>query len=400
MSSGIEERALDIDVEVQERVPGVGYSQSSDPAVAASEAIASATAQQPVRAGDLVIVLVTADLDPDEFHAAAVQAAAPAAVVGCTSHGSFCDVSQVPAGAVAAFLPADNASFGICHVDVDSDIAGAARRAAELARERAGEELEHSVLLMLADGKISDQRETARGAYEVTSALIPFVGGVAGDDMSRNGVRTFGEGRVLRDGIVSVWITSERQMAFSVDHGWRPVGKPMLVTRADRCVVHELDGRPAYETFVAGPGAPLNESAATFNERALARPVGLPNAQGRYEARQVLDVHEDGSLEFTTAIPEQTVMQVMTGDSDSLLRGAGAAAATVARDLDAPIRLALVFSCAARVALLGHRVAEEAELISKELGGAPIAGFFTFGEFARLKGSSGVHNSSVAILAL
>ncbi len=143
--------------------------------------------------------------------------------------------------------------------------------------------------------------------------------------MSRNGVRTFGEGRVLRDGIVSVWITSERQMAFSVDHGWRPVGKPMLVTRADRCVVHELDGRPAYETFVSGPGAPLNQSAETFNERALARPVGLPNAQGRYEARQVLDVHEDGSLEFTTAIPEQTVMQVMTGDSDSLLRGAGAA---------------------------------------------------------------------------
>ncbi len=171
MSSGIEERALDIEVEVQERVPGVGYSQSSDPAVAASEAIASATAQQPVRAGDLVIVLVTADLDPDEFHAAAVQAAAPGAVVGCTSHGSFCDVSQVPAGAVAAFLPADNASFGICHVDVDTDIAGAARRAAELARERAGEEREHSVLLMLADGKISDQRETARGARTRSRAL-------------------------------------------------------------------------------------------------------------------------------------------------------------------------------------------------------------------------------------
>ncbi|HET7052279.1 MAG TPA: hypothetical protein VFI54_28670, partial [Solirubrobacteraceae bacterium] len=80
MSSGIEERALNSEVDMQERVPGVGYSKSSDPAVAAREAIASATARQPVRAGDLVIVLVTADLDPDEFHAAAVQAAAPAAV--------------------------------------------------------------------------------------------------------------------------------------------------------------------------------------------------------------------------------------------------------------------------------------------------------------------------------
>jgi hypothetical protein len=400
MSSGIEERPVEVEAGVGTRVPGVGYSTSSDPAIAANEAIAEATARQPVREGDLMIVLVTADLDPDEFHAAALQAAAPASVVGCTSHGSFCDESQVTAGAVAAFVPGDDASFGICHVDVDSDIAGAARRGAEFARERAGAEREHSVLLMFADGKISDQRETARGAYEVTSALTPFVGGVAGDDMSRNGVRTFGEGRVVRDGIVSVWITSNRQMAFSVDHGWRPVGKPMLVTRADGCVVNELDGRPAFETFISGPGAPLNEDAEIFNEKALARPVGLPNAQGRYEARQVLDVHDDGSLEFTTAIPEQTVMQVMTGDSDSLLRGAGSAAASVARELEEPVRLALVFSCAARVALLGDRVGEEAQLISKELGGAPIAGFFTFGEFARLKGSSGVHNSSVAILAL
>ena len=43
-------------------------------------------------------------------------------------------------GCVAALLRADESSFGVCHVERDDDdIAGSARRAAETARERAGD---------------------------------------------------------------------------------------------------------------------------------------------------------------------------------------------------------------------------------------------------------------------
>ena len=45
-------------------------------------------------------------------------------------------------------------------------------------------------------------------------------------------------------------------------------------------------------------------------------------------------------------------------------------------------------------------MAEEVELVSAALGGAPAGGFYTFGEFARVNGSTGIHNSSVAIIAL
>jgi len=59
-----------------------------------------------------------------------------------------------------------------------------------------------------------------------------------------------------------------------------------------------------------------------------------------------------------------------------------------------------VFSCGSRVPLLGERIRDEVVAISSELDGAPVCGFYTFGEFARTTGSSGVHNSSVAVLAL
>ena len=38
--------------------------------------------------------------------------------------------------------------------------------------------------------------------------------------------------------------------------------------------------------------------------------------------------------------------------------------------------------------------------ICSGIEGVSVCGFYTFGEFARTTGSSGVHNSSVAILAL
>ena len=50
--------------------------------------------------------------------------------------------------------------------------------------------------------------------------------------------------------------------------------------------------------------------------------------------------------------------------------------------------------------LLGDRVREEVEAISSALDGVPVCGFYTYGEFARTTGSTGVHNSSVAVLAL
>jgi hypothetical protein len=45
-------------------------------------------------------------------------------------------------------------------------------------------------------------------------------------------------------------------------------------------------------------------------------------------------------------------------------------------------------------------VREEVEAVSSALNGVPVCGFYTYGEFARTTGSSGVHNSSVAVLVL
>ena len=366
------------------------------------EAVSAALAgRQPV-AGDLVLLFASAEYDVPRLYRAAVAAAAPAAVVGCTSSGGFTHDEQVPNGCVAGFLRADESSVGISHLARnDGDVAGSARRAAEQARERAGDRHPHSVLLLLTDGLTPDQREIARGAYEVTTALVSFVGGVAGDDLKWEETFTFGDGRVLSNGILAVWINSVRPMGVSVDHGWRPAGKPMLVTRAEGTIVYELDGTPALDAYLAEQGDKLAGADPAFFHQVMESPVGLSNARGRYDVRQLHAYLPDGGgINLNVGVPEQSILQVMSTDQDALIEGAHRAAQDAVRALTGTPRLVLVFSCGSRVPLLGDRIRDEVVAISSVLDGAPVCGFYTYGEFARTPGSSGVHNSSVSILAI
>jgi len=295
----------------------------------------------------------------------------------------------------------DHTRFGIRHVDrADDDIGELARAAADAARERAGEEREHSVLLLLCDGLTPDHLAMARGAYEATSALVPLVGGAAGDDLHWRETYTLGEGRVSGRGLVAVWVTSDRPLAVSVGHGWRTFGKPMLITRAEGAVIHELDGQPALDVYLSERGAALKEDGRSFGEKCMERPIGIPNAMGGHDLRQVHEVTPEGGLVLTTAVPEQTVIQVMATDADALLDGARQAAADALAELDGPPQVAVVFSCCTRAPLLGDRIGEEVAAIAQTLGDVPAAGFYTCGEFGRVTGSMGIHNSSVALLCM
>jgi hypothetical protein len=373
-----------------------------DPGAAGRDAVVKALGARVPAAGDLLVMFVSADQDLSAVVRAAQSEAAPAHVVGCTSTGGFTESALVASGCVAALLPGEERSFGVCHAKRDgADIAGSARIAAQTARDRAGDRYPHSVLLLLADGLTPDQREIARGAYEVTTAKVPFVGGVAADDLQWERTFTFGEDRILADGLLAVWINSASPIGVGVDHGWRPIGRPMLVTRAAGTVVYELDGKPALEAYLAEQGEGLDAGVPDFFLKVMHSPVGCPNGRGRYDVRQLhAYLPEGGGINFNAGVSEQSILQVMTGDSHTFIVGARRASEKAMAIRGRPANLALVFSCGSRIPLLGDRAIEEVEAIAAGLGSATVCGFYTFGEFARTTGSSGFHNSSVAVLAL
>ncbi|KUL39657.1 FIST signal transduction protein [Actinoplanes awajinensis] len=385
---------------------GHGSSQAAD-AEAATACVQEALGGRTPTAADLVLVFPTIDYDPHQFFAAAQRAAGDAQVVGCTSFRSFTSTANLQRGAVAVHLPAGGLSFGIAlHDEIGRDVLGAAQAVTAVARDRAGPDAGHPVLLMLSDGFAGDQRAVVRGAYTVAGATVPIIGGAAAENLSMTQTFQYAEGRVATNGLIAVWINSPRPLGIGVEHGWHAIGDPMIVTRAKRNIIHELDGRPAVEMYLSQRGTDLPPGVREglwdrpFARAALGHPLGLADALGRFAGRHILDRTPDGGLAMFGHVTEQSVVQVMAGDHGDLLDAAARSGADAAAQLGRPARGALVFSCAGRVHPLGEHIEAEAVAVQAGTGGAPIAGFFTYGEFARVTGSTGFHNATVVTLAL
>jgi hypothetical protein len=262
----------------------------------------------------------------------------------------------------------------------------------------------HSVVLLLTDGLGGDQMEVVRGAYGVVGAEIPLVGGCAGDDLKMKGTYQLFRHRVLRDSVVAAVVSSDAPIGIGVQHGWRRVGEPMLVTSSTGNRVQSLDDQPALDVYLKRLGAPaaVHDDADAFTRFALTHPLGISRRSGE-EVRFVAGAgFDDRSLNCIASVPQGGLAWIMEGDEDSVLEATDQACAEAIAGLDGEPPLGLVaFDCIARRGVLGDvGIAREIERIASFAGGAPVAGFYTYGEIARTSGMRGFHNQTLVVLAL
>jgi hypothetical protein len=263
---------------------------------------------------------------------------------------------------------------------------------------------EHQLLLVLSDGLGGDQQEIVRGAYSVLGASVPLVGGCAGDDLRMERTSQLHGGEVLHGSVVAAAIGSDAPLGIGVEHGWRRVGEPMLVTDSDGTCVRTLDDEPALDVYLRRLNAPAeaHTDPAAFTRFALTHPLGLSRRSGE-EVRMVAEADfETRTLTCIASVPRGGLAWIMEGDEDSVL-GATDAACLAALDGLAghpPVGL-LAFDCIARRGVLGEPgIVREVERIATHAGDAPVSGFYTYGEIARSSAAGGFHNQTLVVLAV
>ena len=258
---------------------------------------------------------------------------------------------------------------------------------------------------MLTDGLAGDQQEIVRGAYSVAGAGIPLVGGCAGDDLKMNSTMQIHDGELMTDAVVAAAINSTGPLGIGVRHGWRRSGKPMLVTASDGNQVHELDGQPALDVYLdrAGAAPAVRQGVQEFTRFAQTRPLGLNNRRGEERVRFVGGADfESRTLQCIAEVPQGALAWIMEGDDASVLAATDSACedALSALGAEPPLGL-LAFDCIARRSVLGEDgIRAEIERVAANGSGAPVAGFYTYGEIARTHGISAFHNQTLVVLAV
>jgi hypothetical protein len=209
--------------------------------------------------------------------------------------------------------------------------------------------------------------------------------------------------RVLGNSVVGAAIGSQSPIGIGVDHGWRAVGEPMVVTASDGNRVLALDDQPALSAYVKRLGAPaaVHNDPEAFTHFAMTHPLGL-SRRGGDEVRYVAGGDfRDGSLNCIAAVPQGSMVRIMEGDSRSVLGATNVACENALAGLDGrpPIGM-LAFDCIARKGVLGDAgIVAEVDRIASYAAGAPVAGFYTYGEFARTRGLNGFHNQTLVVVA-
>ncbi|HEV2368484.1 MAG TPA: FIST C-terminal domain-containing protein, partial [Acidimicrobiales bacterium] len=230
------------------------------------------------------------------------------------------------------------------------------------------------------------------------------VGGCAGDDLRMQRTRQIHAGRVMTDAVVVAAIGSDAPMGIGVRHGWRKVGQPLVVTRVSGTRVKALDDRPALDVYLErlSPPAEAHHDRAAFTHFAQTHPLAVERRNGE-AIRYVADCDfEKRELVCIAEVPEGGLAHLMEGDVDSVLSATEGACRDAMDQLggSGPIGI-LAFDCIARRGVLGEEgLNQEVLRLAASSHGAPLAGFYTYGEFARTQGVSGFHNQTLVVLAL
>ena len=74
---------------------------------------------------------------------------------------------------------------------------------------------------------------------------VKVLGGMASGGWNPGQNRLFFGGKALEQGAVAVWLDGPIAVRSIVSQGCRPIGRPFIVTKVNRNVIHELSGEPA-----------------------------------------------------------------------------------------------------------------------------------------------------------
>lgn len=380
---------------------GVGRSLNRDPASAAQIAVMQAVSGR----ADLQLIVAFCSLDYDlrALSRALTEAAAGATVIGCTTAGEITDIGPSDATVVVTAFGGPGFTiepFVVENIGADMRMAG---------REAAGQiglfhDRRHRVLLTLTDALAGDQQELIRGLYDTLGPGTPVVGGCAGDDLKMQATYQFIGDRLMTNAIVGAAIGSDAPFGVGVRHGWESVGRPMLVTRSTPTEVLQIDGRPALDVYLDELDAPTDARTDNdaFTRFALEHPLGIARRADEPCARFIASADFAArSLHTIAVVPEGSYVWPMRGDTTSVADATDLACRTAVTGLDGPPIGLLVFDCVGRRQVLGSAgIRDEIDRIAKYSGGAPVAGFYTYGEIGRTTGMDGFHNETMVVLAV
>lgn len=220
-----------------------------------------------------------------------------------------------------------------------------------------------------------------------------FGGGAFNPDMDDDTAFVFSKGNgFLEHGIVFLLLGGPDFHAYSTFiSGWKPLKRKFTVTKADREILYELDGKPAMDVYRRFLNINRNDR---FFSNTLEFPLFLQHGDVDI-LRCPLAVNDDDSLVMSSDMQEEAVVRLAYGDPETILASIREDGQKIA---DFRPEVIQTFSCAARKAFWGDDNISDETILFNSI--APTTGFYTHGEFLRMRGDMLNFNVTLVLVAM
>ncbi|HEX9510788.1 MAG TPA: FIST N-terminal domain-containing protein [Puia sp.] len=269
---------------------------------------------------------------------------------------------------------------------------------AHLMKELLADDL--NAVFIISDGTYINGSELVSGFSENNPKCIPVTGGLAGD--GARFTRTFaGLDRVPEEGnVVAVGFYGD---SLRIGHGsfggWDEFGPQRIITRSDKNILYEIDGKNALDLYKEYLGPYKEELPGS----ALLFPLSIREpGSTEHLVRTILSINEtEKSMLFAGNLPQGSRIRLMKANFDRLIDGSSTAAKNSfsSPENDSP-ELALLVSCVGRKLILQERTDEEVQAVKQIFGDhTSLAGFYSYGEISPFNPNTQceLHNQTMTI---
>jgi hypothetical protein len=328
-------------------------------------------------------------------------------IIGATSSGEFIDGHQSEGETVVMLFDLNKNDYCILFENIgERTVSDAAANMAKTALQKFNKPA--FILcstLLAADGRMLDGELLIRSIEKEVGPEVSLFGGMAGDDITFTGTYVFTNDQSTDYGMVALVLDEDKiELEGMAISGWKPMGVTRTATKTEGNLLFTIDDRPALEIYLRFLGKELtskDDMIEFYNSIGVHYPFQVEregrepkmcNPIGYHKEKDALicesDVLQGSKFRFSTP-PDFDIVETVVNNANKL---------KIAKNSEADALL--IFSCVGRLTALGPMAQDENDGLHN-VWKAPMAGFYTYGEFGRdVNGKHEFHSTTNSWVAL
>jgi hypothetical protein len=316
-------------------------------------------------------------------------------ILGATSSGEFINGHQSEGESVIMLLDIKRDYYRLMFREIgESTVAAVVEEMAESAlKQFVKPAFILCSTLLTVDGRILQGETLIRSFEKVMGPEVSLYGGMAGDDITFTGTYVFTNDQSTDYGIVALVLDEDKLnlwgMAIS---GWKAMGVSRVITKSEDNLIYTIDDQPALEIYLRLLGMNISgtdDHVKFFDSIGVHYPFQIERENRDPMMCNPIGYDRDKKAVICESnVPQGSKFRFSTPPDFDIIETVVLKATDLKNETNSEAEALLIFSCASRLNVLGPMAHEENEGLYG-VWKAPMAGFYTYGEFG--KASNGKH---------